>query len=109
MSTVELRLGDMFDGPSDLIVLPCSTGGTVSSFVKEKLTRYGIEYPTRNMTLGEVRFFPFEGGENIAQFVAYAAAVKNYATTEEAIRRIGVKLGDYTRQYQSVRHIAAPC
>jgi hypothetical protein len=30
---VKLRLGDLFAGPADLIVLPCSTGGTITRFV----------------------------------------------------------------------------
>jgi len=55
MSTVQLRLGDMFDGPSDLIVLPCSTAGTITSFVREKLVNYRIPYPRPGLILGDVR------------------------------------------------------
>jgi hypothetical protein len=112
MSIVELRLGDMFDGPSDLIVLPCSTVGSVTPFVREKLRNYRIPYPKPVMNLGDVQVHPFEGGENIAQFVAYAvsveASVEGTSTTEEAIRRIGGQLGDLTIQNASVRQIAAP-
>jgi TIR domain len=109
MSTVELRFGDMFDGPSDLIVLPCSTAGNITDFVREKLIHHQIPYPRPGMKLGDVQVLPFEGGENIAQFVAYAASVKQArGSTEEAIRRIGVQLGDYTTQNASIRNIAAP-
>jgi hypothetical protein len=108
MSTVELRFGDMFDGPSDLIVLPCSTAGTIRDFVREKLIHYQIPYPRRGMELGDVQVLPLEGGENIAQFVAYAASVRYGDTTEEAIRRIGVQLGEHTTQNPSIRNIAAP-
>lgn len=108
MATVELRLGDMFDGPSDLIVLPCSTAGNITDFVRQKLAHHHIPYPRPGMLLGDVQVFPFEGGENIAQFVAYAASVENMQSRPEAIRRIGTQLGEYTREEASVRHVAAP-
>src|SRR5262249_54726734 len=108
MSTVELRLGDMFDGPSDLIVLPCSTGGTITSFVREKLVHYRIPYPPPRMHLGDVQVLPFVGGENIAQFVAFAASVEQNRSSEEAIRRIGSQLGEHTARLDSIRRVAAP-
>jgi len=52
--SVKLRLGDMFDGPSDLIVLPCSTSGTITGFVARRLIEYSIPHPKAGMTLGEV-------------------------------------------------------
>jgi hypothetical protein len=33
-SNVKLRHGNLFDGPSDLIVLPCSTSGTITGFLR---------------------------------------------------------------------------
>src|SRR4051812_37134937 len=98
----------MFDGPSDLIVLPCSTAGTITPFVRDKLIHYRIPRPRRGMTLGDVQVFPFEGGENIAQFVAFAASVKGNTTSTVAITLIGSQLGEQTRQNDSIRHIAAP-
>lgn len=108
MSTVELRLGDMFDGPSDLIVLPCSTAGTITSFVREKLVHHRIPYPRPGMELGDVQVLPFEGGENIAQYVAFAASVQSNSTTAKAIRHIGSQLGEQTARVQSIRKVAAP-
>jgi hypothetical protein len=108
MSTVELRLGDMFDGPSDLIVLPCSTSGSITEFVHHRLIHYSIPYPKGDMNLGDVQVLPFEGGENIAQFVAYAVSVGRRRTSEEAIYRIGFQLGEQTTRVESIRHIAAP-
>jgi hypothetical protein len=98
----------MFDGPSDLIVLPCSTAGTITSFVREKLIHHRISYPKPGMQLGDVHVLPFEGGENIAQFVAFAASVEGSHSSTEAIRRIGVQLGECTRRGPTVRLIAAP-
>ena len=109
MSTVELKLGDMFDGPCDLIVIPCSTVGTITPFVQEKLVHYRIPRPKRGMRLGEVEILPFEGGENIAQFVAYAASVQGgFPTPEEAIKRIGIRLGEETTKTGAIHRISAP-
>src|SRR4051812_46810388 len=96
VGTIELRLGDMFDGPSDMIVFPCSTGGTITPFVREKLTHYNIgARPEQNLLLGELSVHPFVGGENIAQFVAYAVSVERNSSSPEAIRRIGLRLGEH--------------
>lgn len=108
MSRIELRLGDVFDGPSDLIVLPCSTTGSVTQFVRQKLVHFSIPYPHDQMRLGEVRVSPFEGGESIAQFVAYAASVEASSSSSEAIYRIGVQLGEQTMKTDSIRRVAVP-
>lgn len=109
MAAVDLRLGDMFDGPSDMIVLPCSTAGTVTKLVAEKLVHYQIpSRPRGGMRLGDLTVSPFEGGENIAQFVAFAASVQVNSSSQEAIYRIGTQLGEHTNQNASIRRISAP-
>lgn len=109
MGTVELRNGDMFDGPSDMIVLPCSTAGTITPFVQEKLTYYGIPARLkRGLPLGDVRVYPFIGGENIAQFVAYAVSVEGSGSSAEAIHQIGFRLGQQTIEVSSIRRISVP-
>ncbi len=108
MSAVQIRLGDMFDCPSDLIVLPCSTAGTTSSFVFQKLLRYGIPAPRPGMQLGDVHVMHLKGRENIAQYVAYAATVGGYCADASAIRRIGARLGECTRTGPKIRTVAAP-
>ena len=119
---VKLRLGNLFDGPSDLVVLPCSTIGTVTGFVARSLAHYSIPHPCDRMEHGEVEIMPFEGGENIAQFVAFAASVlapgsslrsetagsDKRDSTPDTIRSIGRTLGEFTTQQPSVRVIAAP-
>lgn len=107
-ATVKLRLGNLFDGPSDLIVLPCSTAATVTGFVARSLAHYSIPHPREGMNLGEVEIMPFEGGENIAQYVAFAASVRGMSSSPEAIESIGRVLGEFTRTQESVRTIAAP-
>ncbi|MEO6802932.1 MAG: toll/interleukin-1 receptor domain-containing protein [Granulicella sp.] len=105
---MELKLGDMFDGPSDLIVLPCSTSGTITSFVRERLIHYRIPYPTSGMKLGDVVILPFDGGENIAQFIGFAASVASNSTNATAIERIGTQLGNVTQEQSTIRRVAAP-
>jgi len=107
-SNVRLRLGNLFDGPSDLIVLPCSTSGTITGFVARSLVDYSIPHPRVGMRLGSVEFMPFEGGENIAQFVAFAASVKSNFSTLEAIGDIGRAIGSFTQEHEEVRAVAAP-
>src|SRR5579863_5678551 len=107
-SNVKLRLGNLFDGPSDLIVLPCSTSGTITGFVAHSLVDYKIPHPRVGMTLGSVEFMPFEGGENIAQFVAFAASVQHNSSALEAICEIGRAVGGFTQNQPGVKALAAP-
>ena len=107
-ATVRLRLGNLFDGPSDLIVLPCSTAGTVTGFVARSLEHYSLPHPREVMKLGEIEVMPFEGGENIAQYVAFAASVRAMSSSTTVIESIGGALGQVTREQPTVRSIAAP-
>ena len=60
------------------------------------------------MKLGQVDIMPFTGGENIAQFVAYAASVEHHSSTTKAIEQIGVHIGNFTISNSSIRAISAP-
>jgi hypothetical protein len=106
--TVKLRLGDMFDGPADLIVLPCSTSGAITPFVARRLVQHSILRPKSGMALGEVEILPFEGGEDIAQFVAFAASVHNNTSGIKELETIGQALGRFTADTPSVRYVATP-
>lgn len=107
-SNVKLRLGNLFDGPSDLIVLPCSTSGSTTGFVARTLAHYNITHPRGGMKLGEVEFMPFDGAENIAQFVAFAASVRANTSQLEAIREIGKSIGAFTQDQPEVKAVSAP-
>lgn len=107
-ASVKLKLGDLFDGPADVVVLPCSTGGTITGFVARTLSKYSLPHPSAGMRLGEVEVLPFMGGENIAQFVAFAASVKSMTSSLAAIETIAVKLGEFTRNESSARVISVP-
>ena len=106
---VELVLGDMFEGPSDLVVLPCSELPTVSEFVRSKLSLFRIPEPKEPMHLGEVRLLRLSNAEQVAPTAAYAASVKTGRGTEPAaIAQIGRTLGSYAAQHRRVQLIAAP-
>jgi hypothetical protein len=107
-ATVRLRHGDLFDGPADLIALPCSTSGTITGFVARSLVHYSIPHPRSGMSLGEVEILPFDGADDIAQYVAFAASVRSNSSTAGAIEAIGSQLGTFTRIQSSVRNISAP-
>ena len=108
MAYVQLKLGNLFDEPTDLIVLPCSTSGTVTNFVARHLREYDIPRPRAGMRLGDIDIQPFDGAENVAQFAAFAASVKYTSSNEKAIAEIGEALGGATRQYDAVRRVSAP-
>lgn len=105
---VKLRLGNLFDGPADLIILPCSTSGTITSFVASALVNYSIPLPRNNMALGAVDVHPFKGAQKIAQFVAYAASVRGHSSSIEAIESIGREIGKFTQSNPGVRQVSAP-
>ena len=106
--TTKLRLGNLFDGPCDLIVLPCSTDGTVTGFVAQSLARHLIPHPREGMNLGEVDIGPFEGGENLAQYVAFAASVHRNTSSTSAIESIAGELGRFTARTAGARAISVP-
>jgi hypothetical protein len=108
MPLVQLKMGNMFDGPSDLIVLPCSTSGTITPFVRDRLAHHKIPFPKPGMKLGDVSIMPFKGGEHIAQYVGFAASVKADWSSETAIHRIGAILGQQTKKKSTIRRVSAP-
>jgi len=105
---IQLKLGDLFNGTSDLIVLPCSTSGTITQFVFSRLKTYNIPLPKSNMELGDIDMLPFKGAENFAQYVAFAFSVKNNYSEVTAIERIGEKLGKLTTENPAIQIINAP-
>lgn len=105
---VILRLGNLFDGPADLVVLPCSTNGTVTQSVAQDVISRGIPAPRHSMMLGEIEILPLLGFENVAQYSAYAASVQNMRSTAAAIRNIGIELGRATQSWPAIRSVSAP-
>jgi len=108
MAYVKLKFGNIFYEPTDLIVLPCSTGGSVTHFVANHLREYNIQFPRTGMHLGDVDILPFDGAENVAQFVAFAVSVIHHSSAQEAIIKIGESLGKASRKYDAIRRVSSP-
>jgi hypothetical protein len=105
---VQIKLGDMFLGACDLIILPCSTNGTVTQFVFNRLKNYNIPKPRMGIALGNIQLLPFKGAENIAQYVAFAASVDNNTSKLSAIESIAEKVGQLTIKNPSIQIIHIP-
>jgi len=105
---IQIKLGDMFHGASDLIILPCSTNGTVTQFVHNRLKAFKIPSPKANIELGQIYTMPFEGGENISQYVAFAVSVQNNYSELSAIQNIGMLVGELTRKNPAIQVINIP-
>jgi hypothetical protein len=99
--------GDLFEGPSDLIVIPCTTAGALTKHAERKLLDYRIPRPPGRLELGAVVTRPFEGAENIAQFVAYAATA-GAATPAVCIERIAQHIASETITNRVVSRVVAP-
>ena len=105
---VRLRLGNLFDGPSDMIVLPCNTQGGVTPFVVKSLRSYNLPWPNA-MPLGSVEIVPLTGAENIAQYAAFATSVQDGITTPaRTIEQISTEIGKFATKEAAVREVAAP-
>jgi hypothetical protein len=108
-ATLQLVHGDMFDGPTDLIVLPCATVGSVTEMVRQRLRAFEIPNPPRRMRLGDIEIRPpTQSLRQLASFLAFAASVQGYTSNLEAIGRIGRQLGKFAADNRSVLQISAP-
>jgi TIR domain len=104
---LKVHRSDIFEGPSDLIVIPCTTTGTLTRHAEEKLAGYGIPRPPRRLGLGSVSILPFSGAEHIAQFVAFAATA-GASTPATCVEEIARAIGAETARNRIVRRVAAP-
>lgn len=106
---VELIRGDMFEGPSDLIVVPCSTIPTITWFIEDRLRAFSIPEPLHEMELGQIDFADLGRASSIAQVAAYAASVlPPGSSSAEAVKKIGLGLGSYAKSNPWVSRIACP-
>jgi hypothetical protein len=60
------------------------------------------------MALGDVDIRPFDGAENIAQYVAFAASVRRSSSTLGVIESIAALIGEFTACHESVRAVSVP-
>lgn len=106
-SSVRFEFGDMFETPSDLVVIPCSAGGTTTERTREHLSQHDIPLPKPPIPLGTLQLATLEPGHRAFRRVAFAASVSGNASSPELICALGERIGEMTRQAQ-IRIIAAP-
>jgi hypothetical protein len=97
----------MFAQPTDLIVIPCSTGGTITATVAKQLEDFDIQWPGY-LNFGDVKFELFKGASNIATYVGYAASVEAMETSPSAITKIAKSVADFIRDKTEIRDVAIP-
>jgi TIR domain len=107
-STIQLRQGDMFAQPTDLIIIPCSTVGTITDSVAKQLEEFDIEGPRGHSNLGDVKFELFKGASNIATYVGYATSVRAMQTNVEAIADIAESVARFISDKTEIRDVAIP-
>jgi hypothetical protein len=87
---VEIRLGNIFDEPCDLLVIPASTEGMVTSAYQQRIQKAQFPLPG-DIPWGTILVFALENSRYRA--VAYAAAVSEQRSSAEIIEKIGQQLG----------------
>ncbi len=96
---VEVRGGDLVaDELCDLIVLPCSTAGTVSDWVNRIIKTRILEAPRGGMALGEVSSVQLQDG----RAYVYAASVHGDGSDARSIELIGRQLGALSERYPKI-------
>lgn len=110
MARVEVVLGDMFDGPSDLLLVPCSFVPTVTDFVARRLLKFQVPIPTTPIEPGDIDFRPLPASStSIARFIGYAASVDVVGgTSSDVIRRIGESAADFCATHPEIGSVHAP-
>ena len=108
LANVEIRLGNLFDGSADVVVLPCNTDGGVAPFVAHSLATYEIPRPGP-VELGQITLLPLEHAQAVAKYAAFASSVRDGSiTTRQTLVSIGEKLGLACSQIPSLRLVSAP-
>jgi hypothetical protein len=112
MATVLVRMGDIFEGSSDLTVLPCSAKGTISSATGRWKQVFGIKTPKElelTLQLGAVSDpYQFPASQTVCKNFCYAASVLNDHSSSDVITRIGEAVGRFTLERTDIRIVESP-
>jgi hypothetical protein len=87
---VEYRLGSIFDEECDILVIPSSTGGTVTPEIQEALREAGLPLPIA-IAWGTIDFRVSLNPRY--RTIAFAAAVRGQGSSTEVAGKIGRQLG----------------
>lgn len=97
---LKIKRGSVFDEKCDLIVLPCSSTGSVTSWVKGEIEQNNLPYPSASLPFGQLRVLSTEARYTKADYVGYAASVDAKKTSSElaAIEQIALDLISFCKQ-----------
>jgi hypothetical protein len=97
---LKIKRGSVFDEKCDLLILPCSSSGSVTSWVRSEIEQNNLPFPSARTPFGQVRFLSTEARYTKADFVGYAASVdaKTTSSTQKAIETIASDLVGYCKK-----------
>ena len=107
---VQLQLGDLFESTADILVIPCSTAGTMSAPFRNGFAKLGISslaLPERKLGLLEDFTNEIPVLRNIPQRFLFAVSVDNQSSNYGAIEQISFSLALKTKE-AGVNNIACP-
>ncbi|NLT56486.1 MAG: hypothetical protein GXX79_18375 [Actinomycetales bacterium] len=93
---VRLAHGDVFGTDADVVVVPCSTSGTLSPYAAEAVQRVRAPELTTTLEWGDITVLPLPDEQVKAQEIVYAASVRGNEGSHDIIHRIGTRLGSLT-------------
>ncbi|MFN8469253.1 MAG: effector-associated domain EAD1-containing protein [Caldilineaceae bacterium] len=111
-TAVVVRNTDLFSEPADMLVLPCSRSGTISSNIEEKIAQFGIPGPYRGpqraAILGQIEVYDAEPGNPVARYVCWAVTVFRTYTTLGALRTVAREAALVAESKSDIQVIATP-
>ncbi len=93
-STDSIYLKDVFDSSADVLVIPHSTKGTLSSPFEKGVMGLGLlDSVPKDATLGNVRIVQIpKSAAKEHRYVAFACSVDDYSSSYAAVRSIGIQI-----------------
>lgn len=109
---VDVLPGNIFEGGSDLTVLPCSPKPSISAFTRTWVDLFRLADPTKaktRMVLGDLsKVRNFRHNSRKTRKYVFAASVLNNFSDTRTIVRIGQQLGELTKADPTIRQIECP-
>ena len=87
---VFINYGSVFDSKCDLLILPCSSTGRVTSWVNQAIINHNLNFTYKSIPYGKVLFINSSSDYEKSNYVGFAASVnqENISSNKEAIESI---------------------
>jgi SEFIR domain. len=93
---INIKYGGVFDDKCDLLILPCSSTGSVTRWVKSEIEKHGLPFPSYNIPFGSIAFLDTESRYRNAYYIGYASSVKAKDYSDlNAIKNILIRIIEY--------------